>query len=104
MRCSEMHSKGCSSDELVSYKEGRMKDVWRMLCIHLGTPPTSFDFQYRDKDKVARHEGMYLWCTLLLGVCEFVYVYLPHVLMHVYTCICDSLCMNVILYYVHDDN
>ena len=33
-----------------AHKEKRMADVWKMLCIHLGTPPKSFDWQRRDKD------------------------------------------------------
>lgn len=35
-----------------------MKDVWRILAIHLGTPPTSFVWQYRDADKVFHPEGV----------------------------------------------
>mmetsp|Transcript_10865 Transcript_10865/g.17691 ORF Transcript_10865/g.17691 Transcript_10865/m.17691 type:complete len:461 (-) Transcript_10865:1590-2972(-) len=32
------------------YKEKRMEDIWRILCIHLGTPPEEFEYQYKDKD------------------------------------------------------
>lgn len=34
-----------------------MEDVWRILAIHLGTPPTSFVWQYRDKDKGFHTDG-----------------------------------------------
>tara|TARA_B100001113_G_C21095556_1_gene616416 strand:- start:1048 stop:1752 length:705 start_codon:yes stop_codon:yes gene_type:complete len=34
-----------------------MEDVWRVLCIHLGTPPETFDWQWRDKDKKFHREG-----------------------------------------------
>lgn len=35
-----------------------MSDVWRVLCIHLGTPPTTFEWQYQDKDKCTVNKGM----------------------------------------------
>lgn len=31
--------------------------VYRMLCIHLGSPPDQFDWQWRDKDKVFHSDG-----------------------------------------------
>jgi bleomycin hydrolase len=34
-----------------------MADIWRVLCIHLGTPPTQFDWQWRDKDKAFHRAG-----------------------------------------------
>ena len=39
------------------HKESRMEDIWRVLCIHLGTPPESFDWQWRDKDKEFHRRG-----------------------------------------------
>ena len=30
--------------------ESRLADIWRILCIHLGTPPEKFDWQWEDKD------------------------------------------------------
>ena len=46
------------SDEAVrAHKESRMADIWRLLCIHLGTPPESFDWQWRDKDKAFHRAG-----------------------------------------------
>ena len=35
-----------------------MSDVWRILAIHLGTPPAQFAWQYRDKDKNFHAEGV----------------------------------------------
>ena len=31
--------------------------IWRILCIHLGTPPTSFIWQWQDKDKKFHRKG-----------------------------------------------
>ena len=46
----KMISDGLSLSEVRSRKEDRIADVWRLLCMHLGTPPESFDWQWRDKD------------------------------------------------------
>lgn len=48
---------GGSEKEARSHKERRMEDIWRVLCIHLGTPPESFDWQWRDKDKEFHRRG-----------------------------------------------
>ena len=48
---------GGSEKEARSHKENRMEDIWRVLCIHLGTPPESFDWQWRDKDKEFHRRG-----------------------------------------------
>ncbi len=34
-----------------------MADVWRVLAIHLGTPPTQFTWQYRGKEEKFHAEG-----------------------------------------------
>ncbi len=47
----EEHQKGSSVEELASRKEEMLREVYDMLCICLGTPPKTFDFEYRDKDK-----------------------------------------------------
>ena len=39
------------------HKEERMKEIWRVLCIHLGTPPEKFDWQWRDKDNEFHRKG-----------------------------------------------
>lgn len=38
-------------DAVAAARGAAMEDVHRVLTIHLGVPPTSFVFQYRDKDK-----------------------------------------------------
>ena len=48
---------GSSTDAVRAHKEARMADIWRVLCIHLGTPPERFDWQWRDKDKVFHRAG-----------------------------------------------
>ena len=34
-----------------------LSGIWRILCIHLGTPPTSFNWQWQDKDKEFTRTG-----------------------------------------------
>ena len=46
----KMIATGSSLSDVRSRKEKRVADVWRLLCMHLGTPPESFDWQWRDKD------------------------------------------------------
>ena len=48
---------GGSEEEARAHKEKRVADIWNMLCIHLGTPPTTFDWQWRDKDKKFHRKG-----------------------------------------------
>lgn len=47
-----------------------LEDVWRILAIHLGTPPSSFTWQYRDKEKNFHAEGV-------VTPLEFAQRYLP---------------------------
>lgn len=42
---------GKSADELREMKNEMMQNIYNMLCICLGKPPKTFDFEYRDKDK-----------------------------------------------------
>lgn len=50
---------GEKEDQLQESKKGMLKEVYRMLTIHLGTPPTKFNWQARDKDKkFIRFEGL----------------------------------------------
>ena len=53
----EILDSGGSEKEARSHKESRMEDIWRVLCIHLGTPPESFYWQWRDKDKEFHRRG-----------------------------------------------
>jgi len=48
---------GGSEDEARLRKGSRMADIWKILCIHLGTPPEKFDWQWRDKDKKFHRKG-----------------------------------------------
>ena len=51
------HAKGAKLDALRDTKKEQMSEVYRMLCIHLGEPPSKFDWQWRDKDKQFHREG-----------------------------------------------
>ena len=53
----EIIGSGGPAEDARAHKESRMKDIWRVLCIHLGTPPESFDWQWRDKDKEFHRRG-----------------------------------------------
>lgn len=44
-------AEGQSPEDLRAMKAEMLSVVHRMLCIHLGQPPTTFTWQYRDKDK-----------------------------------------------------
>ena len=48
---------GGSIDEARAHKENRIADIWNMLCIHLGTPPKTFNWQWRDKDGEFHRNG-----------------------------------------------
>lgn len=41
---------GNSLTKLRGIKESCLKDIYRLLCLNLGTPPTSFSYTLRDKD------------------------------------------------------
>lgn len=45
-------------EELRAMKDGYLEEIYRMLCIHLGEPPRSFEWQYRDKDKGFHRDGV----------------------------------------------
>lgn len=49
---------GVGTDELTEAKEATLTTVHRLLSIHLGTPPESFIWQWRDKDSVFHRDGM----------------------------------------------
>ena len=48
---------GATTEELAEAKEEVLAAVHRMLCLHLGTPPASFQWQWRDKDKGFHRDG-----------------------------------------------
>lgn len=45
------HSEGTTLDRLRESKYQMLEEIYRLLCHFLGTPPTEFSFEYRDKDK-----------------------------------------------------
>lgn len=42
---------GAKDSSLQARKQEMMSEIYRILCIHLGEPPSSFSYQWRDKDK-----------------------------------------------------
>ncbi len=51
------HAKGTPIDKLHDMKKEYVAEIYRMLTIHLGEPPSSFDWQWRDKDKTFHRDG-----------------------------------------------
>jgi bleomycin hydrolase len=47
-----------STDAARAVKADILKVIYRVLCIHLGTPPESFDWQWTDKDKQFHRDGV----------------------------------------------
>ncbi|HXW45902.1 MAG TPA: C1 family peptidase [Streptosporangiaceae bacterium] len=47
-----------SLDAARAVKADILKVIYRVLCIHLGTPPESFDWQWTDKDKQFHRDGV----------------------------------------------
>ena len=53
----DMASKDASFDELLGAKDEIITVIHRILSIHLGTPPTHFDWQWNDADKEFHRDG-----------------------------------------------
>lgn len=51
------HAEGVGPDLLRELKDGLLEVIHRILCIHLGTPPLEFEWQWRDKDKQFKRDG-----------------------------------------------
>ncbi|MEO7130289.1 MAG: C1 family peptidase [Dermatophilaceae bacterium] len=49
---------GASADELDVLKEATLASVHRLLCLHLGTPPESFIWQWKDTEKGFHRDGV----------------------------------------------
>ncbi len=45
------HAAGSAGEDLFARKESMLAEIYRILTVFLGVPPTSFDFEYRDKDE-----------------------------------------------------
>ena len=43
--------KGASAEEVQKNKEAMLQEIYNFLAISLGTPPETFDFEYRDEEK-----------------------------------------------------
>ncbi|HUG16437.1 MAG TPA: C1 family peptidase [Thermomicrobiales bacterium] len=46
----DMHAAGARSDELQAAKSGMVETIYRILCIHLGAPPATVQWQWKDDD------------------------------------------------------
>jgi len=53
----ELRKSGAPMEALHASRERIMETIHRMLCIHLGTPPTKFDWQWNDKDRAHHRDG-----------------------------------------------
>jgi len=51
MNIRKLHAKGADIKKLRQVKNETLNIIYRMLCIHMGTPPEKFIWQWRDKDK-----------------------------------------------------
>ncbi len=56
-RLREAATSGKSVEELRAMKPAMLETVYKMLSIHLGEPPTEFEWQWRDKDKAFHRDG-----------------------------------------------
>ena len=57
MRLRACVASGASTEAVDQERMDIMATIWRILCVHLGTPPTSFDWQWNDKDKAFHRDG-----------------------------------------------
>jgi bleomycin hydrolase len=53
----DARARGATLDELRAVKDEVLATVHRILCIHLGTPPSRFDWQWNDKDRQFHRDG-----------------------------------------------
>ena len=54
----DMHLKDASVEKLRKAKQEILTAVYRILSIHIGTPPSNFDWQWRDKDNKFHRDGV----------------------------------------------
>ncbi len=54
----ELRADGAPMEAARAAKDEIMRVIHRMLCIHLGTPPVKFDWQWNDKDKQFHRDGV----------------------------------------------
>ena len=53
----DLVAKGASTDEVKQAKDGIVAAAYRVLSIHLGTPPEKFDWQWQDEEKRFHRDG-----------------------------------------------
>lgn len=53
----DLYAKGATAKQLQAAKHEILTVVYRILCIHMGTPPERFDWQWRDKDNEFHRDG-----------------------------------------------
>jgi bleomycin hydrolase len=53
----ELKADGAPNENCRTAKKDILNTVYRILSIHLGTPPSSFVWQWKDKDKVFHRDG-----------------------------------------------
>ena len=56
-RIRDLYAKEAGLDELRQVKQEVLSAIHGMLCIHLGTPPAVFDWQWKDKDGEFHRDG-----------------------------------------------
>ena len=56
----DMNERGASLEEIREAKSEALEEFYRMLCIHMGKPPKSFYWEWRNKDNVFHRHG---WIT-----------------------------------------
>src|SRR6186997_3080923 len=57
LRQGALEVRGCPAEERQERKQRIVAAVYRILCIHLGTPPERFLWQWADKDRVFHRDG-----------------------------------------------
>ena len=57
MRIRKLYSAEAGLDEMRREKQKTLNVIYQVLCIHLGTPPSRFDWQWKDKDGDFKRDG-----------------------------------------------
>ena len=57
MRIRRLYSAEAGLDEMRREKQKTLNVIYQVLCIHLGTPPSQFDWQWKDKDGEFKRDG-----------------------------------------------
>ncbi len=57
LRIRKLYATEAGLDEMRRQKRKVLKSIYEVLCIHLGTPPSQFDWQWKDKDGEFKREG-----------------------------------------------